>query len=96
MLPLPDALVIGAQEYKVSLVDRFEQEPKNAWGFCDERSKTLQFAAEFPNERLLLITYFHECIHAIENEYGLDLKEKDVDRLAQGVTQAVLALVAAA
>ena len=95
---LPEAVTIGAQQYEVRILDEISEEPGNAWGFCDGKKKVLTFAPEFPNASLFLITYFHECIHAISGEYGVEFKdgENDIDRIAQGIVQGVLALVDAA
>jgi hypothetical protein len=39
------------------------------------------------NEQMVDITFMHEVMHGIANQYGVDLEEEDVERLARGIYQ---------
>ena len=96
MMKLPEAIPIGSQLYEVLVVEKFPDD-----GACDRSSSKTIWIEDVPdNPRALLLNFWHEVIHAGEREYGYMLKDKmydsDVDRIAQCVTQAMLALVEAA
>jgi len=92
-ISLPEQVTIGSQEYEVRLTEEF---PSDEVGSCSHRERRISIASDYANARALLLRYYHECIHAAEAEYGAKLSDRDVDRIAQAVVQATVALVEAA
>ena len=64
-------------------------------GGCEEDDQVIWLSNEFANERTMLEVYYHEALHGIEEEYGVKMTHKDLDRIAQGIVQATLALIEA-
>lgn len=94
---LPDKIQVGGQFYRIQVQPLVE-----AFGGCEKYRKMILLQDEYPDPSAFLVTFFHEIIHAIEAEYHLGgegeddrLAERDVDRIAQGITQAVIALLEA-
>ena len=92
---LPDKIQIGGQFYRIQV-----QPLVDAFGGCEKHKKIILLQDEYSDASAFLVTFFHECIHAIECEYHVGgdgdddrIPERDVDRLAQGLTQVLLALL---
>jgi hypothetical protein len=64
-------------------------------GACAGEPLVVNIHDEFANESQMLHRFWHEYIHAICNEYRIKMSDNDVDRMAQGTTQVMLALVMA-
>lgn len=94
VIKFPDVVPVGSQLYTVIVAESL---PDN--GACDRENKTIWIEDNPDNERIMLLTWFHEIMHAGEQEYGYKLTDEDdnsdIDRIAQTVVQAVLALVEA-
>lgn len=89
-IELPEKVQIGSQLYEVRVTDM------NDSGGLDEFAKILRVNIGHPNIPAVLLSYCHEGIHGIEEEYSVrGLDDDMVDRLAQGFVQLILALVAA-
>lgn len=94
-IALPDSVPVAGQTYNVVVVDGLDDVPSSCWGYIDCGSRTIYLTSQFPDGATLLTAYFHEVIHAISAEYRVELEDNDTDRLAPGITQAVIALMEA-
>ena len=90
VIKFPDVVPVGSQLYTV----RVGPMPGADVGACEDTTKEMWIDDGQP-PRAALRVFFHEDLHAIENEYGVKLSHADLDRIAQGIVQAVLALVEA-
>ena len=80
---LPTSTTIGAIPYTVIDEPRMED-----FGDCNTDTKVIRInVRKHLTLQQLLVTWNHETDHAINEEYGLPDKERDVDRRAQGRTQ---------
>ena len=83
-MQLPKTLKIGAHKFKIKL-ERGGALGTDCAGKCDYTKNTITIDADLEDSQIVA-TLWHEIFHALNNE----LSEKDVDFLAQGVTQVVL------
>ncbi len=94
-ISIPERVPVASQMYDIEIVEGLADAPTNCWGCCNEASRVIKLTAEFPDVATMLVSYLHECLHAISSEYRVKMDDDDVDRVAQGMTQAVIALVEA-
>lgn len=94
-LKLPDSVPVAGQVYSITVSPDLREAPALCWGYVRPDEKSIYLCDEFPDGLSLITTYFHEVLHAICSEYGVELNDLDVDRLAQGITQAFVALMEA-
>lgn len=80
---LPRRVTIGAVPYLVKDDPHMED-----FGDCEFDRKLIRINVKrHLTLQQLLVTWHHETAHAIANEYGIPLSEKNTDRMAQGRTQ---------
>ena len=94
-LKFPESIPVAGQKYMVYVGADLRSVPALCWGYVQPDERSIYFCDEFPDGRAMLTTYWHEVLHAICYEYGVELDDKDTDRVAQGMTQAFLALMEA-
>jgi hypothetical protein len=82
---IPTTLKFGGLKYKVESRSSIEAGGQGYYGECLIEKQIIQIASSFPADRQI-ITLIHESIHAIDDVYGLNLKETQVERLAMGIT----------
>lgn len=93
------SIKIGAFEWKIKTVKdikkaynrnnpKKQQLPKDEdlWGFCDPESHVIYLVHNMNEQRRAEI-FLHECIHAIEESYGISLPEKSVCTLSLAIIQ---------
>jgi hypothetical protein len=77
---------IGYFTYGIEFVDdipkdlKLKEKALELWGFCDNDNQVLYFKKGMNRQRFIEV-FLHECLHAIEESYGIDLGEKKVNRL---------------
>lgn len=80
-MKIPSKLKIGAYDYKIKwkkgLVCKDKEE---LWGWCDQNNHVIYLSKKMGTKRLREVI-IHECIHAIEDSYGIELGEKKVNIL---------------
>ena len=81
---LPKFLQIKDETYRYLWVDRCPGEPKSTHGLCCYESKTCWIRTKQGLEEAMS-TYVHETLHAISDEYNINLTEKQVQKLEQGL-----------
>lgn len=91
IIKLPDRVPIASQVYTTKVAPFYGPDA----GVCAGEPLVVHLNDEFANETQMLHRFAHEYIHAICNEYRIVMSDDDVDRMAQGFTQLVLALVMA-
>ena len=93
---VPEVVPVFAQQYQVILKKRIDKDD-DSYGAMHARKKTLEFLYEYPNGTTFLIAYFHEILHAVEQELlAKDLtRDNELDLAAHAVVQAFMALVEA-
>lgn len=91
-MPLPDSLRIGAHEYAVRLRDdlRDAQTDSRIWGHYDPARLEVAVLAELPPTRRLA-SLLHEVVHAVADMMAVEVSERDVDCLAEGLAQVLVA-----
>lgn len=90
-IKLPKSVMIGSQIYRVELTTLSESDG----GEFTVEPRRIRIDPEYQTPHSMLLTYFHEGFHGVEEEWGVKFSDKDIDRIAQGAVQLTLALVAA-
>lgn len=88
-MKLPSKVQVGPHTYQIEV--RAEVDSGNRWGETDKVLRRIRFGLQC-HPRQLPITLIHELIHACEEAYQVDLKEKEVTALANGLAQALMSL----
>jgi hypothetical protein len=83
---LPERVKVGPYEYAVALVDEARNgEHQLCAGTCDFIAHRIEVHREMPPDRHRE-TFIHEALHAIDDMQRTGLTEKQVHRLAVGLT----------
>ena len=86
MYKLPKAVRVGPYVYT------FEQnripDSGQRWAETSHMLRTIRFG-EFCGSTEMPSSLVHELVHAVESAYAVDLEEKQVSALANGLTQAL-------
>ena len=77
---IPNKVKIGAYDYKVVEMDKLEHEGNKLWGLCDREENVIYLQKGMKRKKEKEV-FIHECLHAIEESYGLDLGEDKVNLL---------------
>jgi hypothetical protein len=83
-MQLPEQIRIGALTYAVEVLPGIGMLEEGRYGLCRAASQRIELSAEI-GEGLRIQTFLHEIIHAISFERAIDLKERQVDQLANGL-----------
>lgn len=86
MTELPKSIRVGAFSYKIEGADHLDA--VNALGKCANDEQRIFISSDLTKERRPGIL-LHEIIHAVDNVWSADLKEKQVTQLEHGLTQAL-------
>ena len=82
-MSLPASITVGGTPYEVRDDPHLED-----FGECEVVSKVIRInIKKHLTLQQLLVTWHHETGHAIAEEYGVNMNEKNTDRMAQGRTQ---------
>lgn len=82
---LPARIQIAAVWYTVTIAPEAREEDL---GSCDSLRKIINIdVAKHPDAEAVMVTWKHETGHAIEEEYGIPMTDKNTDRYAQGRAQ---------
>lgn len=81
---LPRRVQVGPFLYEIG---RAVMAP-DRWGSCDNDERKLKFA-ETTKGQQLANTVIHEFIHAVESVWAVKITEGEVERMANGLTQAL-------
>lgn len=69
---LPSKLYIGTSEYTVLITNRIPRiNGHKLYGLCCSAAKKIWVRKDLP-EQEILDTFFHEVLHALDFEYGLE------------------------
>lgn len=80
---LPDKVKIGAFTYEVKIQEKIFHNSVECYGVCDKEELVIYISeASNANPQVLRDTFFHECLHGIEQAYGIDLTEDQVSRIS--------------
>jgi hypothetical protein len=78
---IPRKVKIGLYTYKVKNVNEIKDGINNqCWGLCDHDTHTI-FLKKGMKEPRRSEVFLHECIHGIEESYGIALGETKVNQL---------------
>ena len=77
MFKIPKKVKVGAYEYSVRVVKNLTHKGINIRGICDNDELEILIdlglrGADVP------VTFLHECLHAIDEVYGVKLGEKRI------------------
>lgn len=91
---VPEVIPVFAQLYTVEIKKKISDDDSD-WGACDSQKKVFEFVREFPTASTFLIAYFHEILHAVEQEVrAKDLgRDHELDLAAHAIVQALCALL---
>lgn len=83
----PKEILLNGINWRVVWVDRIDG--PDTLGLCDSENKTIQLMkGQKPKERL--ITFIHECTHAIEYSYGFEIPHSKVYRFSEALTDLLI------
>jgi len=88
-MKLPSKVQVGPHTYLIE--QKIEVDSENRWGETDKVLRRISFGVQC-HSRQIPITLIHELIHACEEAYQIDLKETEVQALANGLAQALISL----
>lgn len=81
-MKFPNKLIVGGITYKVLYVDKAsdtDAEGRQAiWGQIDYWTRTIRIYQKNRTQEDIYHTLFHEIIHAISQQYQLNLEEKEL------------------
>lgn len=78
----PKNLHIGTELYTIKLVKKFDQ--PDVLGECDDTKKEIRILASLGSVEMFK-TFLHELCHAVDFEYNLKLKHKQVYKLEEAL-----------
>ena len=85
---IPKKIKIGPYTYDVVYKDNLTHENNKLWGLCDRESHNIYLQKKMDAQKKKEVL-LHECLHAIEESYGITLGENKVNQLGL----ALLALI---
>lgn len=85
---IPSRLKVGARTLVVRS-DRTLVRRKRADGEFDPSAGTIRVQAGLVAERRLQV-FTEECLHAIEDDRGLDIPHRDIEQLALGIAALIV------
>lgn len=87
---IPEEIVVGIYRYRTEWAERLTSpDHVRLNGRCNTSDLVIKIDSSMEDQRIL-VTAVHELLHAIEDERGLDLEERDVNQLAFGITALLL------
>ena len=81
---------LASQIYSVATKD-FDDPDTDAE--LNHNDKCIYLKPEYGSLAEMVLCLLHEVMHGIKAEYGVRVSHADIDRIAQGMTQAVFALL---
>ena len=91
-MKLPKTLIIGKSEWSVVMLKEIDKPLKDGtitWGYCDEAKQQIEILSRLKT-RPRLRTFIHEVMHAFEDEYGLEIEHKLLDKIATAFADLIL------
>jgi hypothetical protein len=82
----PTSVKVGAVEYSVAEVAGLRLDGAEMCGLCRVGPCQIEVKADMPAARARE-TLLHEVIHAVNSEYGIGLKERQVQALGTALVQ---------
>ncbi len=83
-IKVPSRVKISGHEYTVVFRKNLHVD-EDYTGLCLRRKQRLEIEP-MQAESEKCVTLYHEIMHMINHIYGCDLEEKNIDRIAQGLT----------
>ncbi len=88
-LGFPDRVRVAGIIYRVEYRKRiWDDDDGLCDGACDLDRKIITLLRKYPTREVAHQAFWHEKMHAIVTEYGIEMSHEDLDRIAQGITQA--------
>ena len=75
---------IGAYDYKIKWKKNITHNDNELWGLCDHDSCEISLSKNMGSDRLGEV-FMHECLHVMEEVYGIKLGEKKVNALGMAL-----------
>lgn len=89
-MPLPNEVKVGFSVYPITVKDKVVVDGKELWGYWrNYPAKGIELLR--CDGRQMIAALLHETIHAIDEDMLIGLKERQVVRLANGLTAFLLA-----
>lgn len=90
-MKIPRSVKIGAYRYKIKWVNSLIVDEDDCYGNCDANECIIFLRKDIKNNPVRLQEVFlHECLHAIEHSYGMDLPETTINQLGLGLINLIL------
>jgi heat shock protein HspQ len=86
---IPDKVKIGGLIYDVSIEKGVCHGLNKAYGTCDYEALEISIEKDY-SEQKIKQTFWHEVMHAIDNEYHAGLSEKQIDQMACGLYSVIV------
>ena len=80
IMNIPETIKIGAYDYKMIEEDKLKLDGKDVWGYCDREQNKIYMQKGMKSKKEKEV-FLHECLHAIEESYGISLGERKVNIL---------------
>lgn len=88
-LNFPERIPVAGMIYRVEYRKRIRDEDGSlSDGACDLEEKIIYLLTKYPTPEAAREAFRHEHLHAIKHEYSVEVSHTDLDRIAQGLTQA--------
>jgi hypothetical protein len=79
-MKIPKSLKIGPYCYGVVFKEDLEHEGNSLFGLCDQVNHII-YMRKGMEPKKKMETFLHECLHAIEDVYGVEIGEEKVSLL---------------
>ena len=84
-MKLPKSVQVGPFRYEVATEQKL---PSDRWGGCDHDWRRISLSKDMPPTQQS-VTFLHEIVHAVNSVFKADLKERQVEVIANGLSQAL-------
>jgi len=86
---IPSKVKIGGLVYDVLFESKlFDADNTRLYGQIDYNMLTIKLEKDYCKQKQE-VTLWHEIVHGIAVEYGVELEEEDIDRIAGGIYQVI-------
>lgn len=70
-------------------IDKPARDGTITWGYCDEAKQRIEILARLKTKPRIT-TFIHEVLHAIEDEYNIEIDHKLLDKIAVALAELIL------
>lgn len=86
---IPDSVKVGPLIYRVERPGVIVDDGTELWGQAQHKELVIRVVSGV-NEQRAFVTFLHECLHAIEQVWGIDLTDTQVKQLAFGLAAVLI------